>query len=117
MLPVLMTVTSPLPLWVRPVMVSGAAVSVNCTVPTPVFVALKLDTVFAALKLKPVTETVVNKAPLLITPAPLSLKLPVLLSETLPPLALIEPVTFRLPVLLTVISPLPFCAMLVMVKG
>ena len=59
--PVLFTVIPP-PVSLMPVTVNSAAVFVNCTLPLAplVFVALKLPTVFAPVKVVPVAETVVN---------------------------------------------------------
>ena len=92
--PVLLIVTSPVPLCVMPVMVSGAAVFVNCTTPTPVFVALKLAAVLALFKIVPKAELVVTKA----APTILFVVLEVT-SETVPavPVKLTEPVVLRLP--------------------
>jgi len=73
--PVLLTLILPPPVSEMPVMVNGAAVSVNATLPLEVFVALKLLTVLFALSVVPPTDVVVNvpvdkmPAPLIVPPA------------------------------------------------
>ena len=84
--------------------------------PVPELVSVKFAIVFAPLKVKPVAETVTRLTPL-IKPAPLSLKVPVLVRLTLLLPASIEPVMIKLPVLLRVKLPLPLCVMPVTVKG
>ena len=88
-------------------MVSGAAVLTKEIAPPDVLVALKLLTAFAPPKVKPPTEVVVNKAPL-IKPAPDSLMVLVEVKVTLllAPAAML-PVMLIAPVLLTLTLPLP----------
>ena len=62
--PLFVTVISPVPVSLIPVIVNGAAVLVN-EIPPVALVALKLVTVFAFPKLVPVAETVVSNAPLI----------------------------------------------------
>ena len=116
-LPLLFTVKSPLPVCVTPVIFKRAVVLVKLIAPVPLLLALKPDTVLAAVKLWPLTVLVVNKPPLLIWPAPVSLRLPVLLILILLPPALMAPFTCTLPVLLIVSAPLPLWLMPVIVKG
>ena len=79
------------------------------------FIALKLDTVFAPCKSWPPTELVVNNAAL-IEPE-FSANVPVDVSDTLFAPAATAPVMLILPVLLIVTSPVPFCVIPVTVNG
>jgi hypothetical protein len=107
----------PPPVSVMPVIVNGAAVFVNATLPLVVFVALKLETALAPFNVEPPTELVVNSAPL-IKPAPLSVNAPLEVREILLLLpAAMLPVILIAPVLLTDTAPVPFCMMLVIVSG
>src|SRR5207248_2687700 len=58
MAPVLLTVTLPPPLWLMPVMVSGAAVLIRLMLPPVLLVALKLPTALAPPRVVPPTELV-----------------------------------------------------------
>jgi hypothetical protein len=126
---VLMIVVAPVPVCETPVMVNAVPL-VNERAPPPVLVALKLPTTFAPFNVSPPTEFVVNKPPLT-KPEPLSdivplevrlialpvpaatlpviLKIPVLLTVTVPPvLVCVMPVTFNvLTELVKEITPVP----------
>jgi hypothetical protein len=112
--PVLLMMTLPVPDSVMPVMLSGAPVLVNETAP-PLLVALKFVMLLAPVKVSPPAEFVVKVTPLMKPPfstiAPLDVKFTLLLPAVMPP------VRVTVPVLLTVISPAPDCAMLVIVNG
>ena len=88
-------------------MVNGAAVLTKETAPPEVLVALKLLTALAPPKVKPPTEVVVNKAPL-IKPAPDSaiVLVDVKVTLLLAPAAML-PVMLIAPVLLTLTLPEP----------
>ncbi len=89
-LPVLLTETAPVPDWVTPVMVNGAAVFTKEITPAPLFEPLKLVTVFALPKVVPVAELVVSRPPFN-NPAAASLTAPTV------PVSEIPPVVLRLP--------------------
>ena len=59
--PALLTVTSPVPVWLMPVTDSVAVLSCRMTTPAPLLLALKLSTVFAPVRVVPVTETVLSR--------------------------------------------------------
>jgi hypothetical protein len=97
--PVLLMRTFPPPVSLMLVMRSGAALFVSCTSPLVVFVALKLEMVFALLSNVPLTEWVVSMSPLMM-PVPVSCISPFVLVSNILPLLL-----FKLPVLSVMLSP------------
>jgi hypothetical protein len=115
-LPVLLTDTVPVPVCEMPVIDNGAAVLINAMLPMPVLVALKLVTTFALFKVVPVAELVVNKPPV-INAVLASANAPLEVKETLFVPAAILPVTFTLPVLLTVTVPVPVWLIPLIARG
>jgi hypothetical protein len=114
--PVLFTLMLPVPSCEIPVIVNGAAVLIREMLPMPVLVALKLVTTFALFKVVPIAELVVNKPPV-INAVLASANAPLEVKETLFVPAAILPVTFTLPVLLTVTVPVPVWAMPLIDRG
>jgi hypothetical protein len=115
-LPVLLTDTMPVPVCEMPVIDNGAAVLIKEILPMPVLVALKLVTTFALFKTVPVAELVVSKPPV-INAVLASANTALEVKETLFVPAAILPVTFTLPVLLTVTVPVPVWAMPLIARG
>ncbi len=112
-LPVLLTDTAPVPVCVMPVIANGAAVFTKEIKPVPLFVALKLVTVFALPKVVPVAELVVSRPPFN-KPAPASLMAPAVPVSEMPPVVLIPPafnVTLRPAVALIAPDVLPTLAL------
>jgi hypothetical protein len=129
MLPLAAVVTAPLvvkapvllikillPVSLIPVIVNGAAVLTNWMSPLVLFTALKLVTTLALLNNVPVAEFVVSKLPV-INAVLASANAPLEVNETLFVPAAMLPVTFKLPVLLTLTAPVPVWEMPLIAKG